>query len=143
MGAFGEGMQANDTALDAIGCAGLSCGEPRKQKKTLYDLRNGKKTIESLFVSENGWIKRDAQAVLGLAEYLLDEGFDLGTVRAMVMKAIKNQLSIGQLDRWVEIERRKASLLRFRDRMNGKKVPQELLDEDNEGLFSRMARTLG
>lgn len=143
MGAFGEGMQCNDTALDAIGCAGLSCGEPRKQKKTLADLRSGKKTVASLFVSDYGWIKRDAQAVLGLAEYLLDEGFDLDPVRDIIGKAIKNQLSEKQLDRWVDRDLRKAALLRFKSRLDGKKVSQELLDQDNEGLISRMARTLG
>lgn len=148
MGAWGEGMQANDTALDAIGSAGLSCGEPRKQKKTLSDLRKGKIKVENLFgsrgnVREAGWIKEDPQAILGLAEYLFDEGFDLKPVRSLIMKAIRNQLSKKELERWVDMDERKNALLRFKARMNGEKVPQELIDKDNEGLFSRMGRALG
>jgi len=148
MGAWGEGMQANDTALDALGVAGLSDGEPRKQAKTLKQLRNGEITVESLFsgkggFKERGWIKKEPQAVLGLAEYLFDEGFDVSPVRGLISKAIRNQLSRAELDRWVDRDERKAALLRFKDRLNGKEVPKELLEHDNEGLFSRMASVLG
>lgn len=142
MGAWSEGMQANDTALDALGVAGLSDGEPKKQAKTLKDLRSGKKTVESLFKGDR-WIKKEPQAVLGLAEYLLDESFDISAVRGLVSKALKNQLSRAELDCWVDRDERKAALLRFKDRLNGKEVPKELLERDNEGLFSKMARTLG
>ena len=143
MGACGEGMQSNDTALDAIGSACLSCGEPRQQKKTLSDLRKGKKSIESLFVSERGWIKRRPQAVLGLAEYLLDEGFDLGPVRALIVKALGTELCRRRLECWCEPQARKDALLRFKDRLNGKEVPKKLIEQDNEGLLSRMGRMLG
>lgn len=143
MGAFGEGMQANDTALDAIGVAGLSDGEPKKQAKTLKELRSGKKTVEGLFNSGRGWIKSEPQGILGLAEYLLDEGFNISAVRGLVSKALKNQLSKAELDCWVDRDERKAALLRFKDRMNGKEVPKELLERDNEGLFSRMVKKLG
>jgi hypothetical protein len=148
MGAWGEGMQSNDTALDAIGSAGLSCGEPRKQKKTLADLRAGKKTVKSLFsggvvYGERNWIRKEPQAILGLVEYLLEEGFDLKPVGALVRKALRNQLSKTELGCWQDSNARKAALMRFKDRLNGKKVPQELIDQDNEGLFSKMAKTLG
>jgi hypothetical protein len=139
MGAWGEGMQANDTALDAIGSAGLSCGEPRKRAKTLKELRGGKKTVKSLFAGRT-WIKMDPQAVLGLAEYLFDEGFDVAPVRELVAKATKNQLSKAELARWVDRDERKAALLRFKDRLDGKEVPKELLERDNEGLLSRISK---
>lgn len=142
MGAWGEGMVANDTALDAIGSAGLSDGEPKKQAKTLKELRSGKKTVKSLFAGRS-WIKTEPQAILGLAEYLFDEGFDVTLVRGLIGKAIKSQLSKAELDRWVDRDKRKAALLRFRDRLAGKKVPKELIDQDNEGLLSRMAGVLG
>jgi len=142
MGAWSEGMQANDTALDALGVAGLSDGEPKKQAKTLKELRSGRKTVESLFKSDRGWIKKEPQAVLGLAEYLFDEGFDVSPVRGLISKAIRNQLSRAELDRWVDRDERKAALLRFKARLNGEKVPQELLERDNEGLFSRMAKAM-
>lgn len=148
MGAWGVGMQANDTALDGIGCAGLSCGEPRKQKKTLSDLRKGKLQVNDLFGSKSrvtgmAWIKKEPQAVLGLAEYLMDEGFDLSSVKPLVKKALRNQLGKRELDRWVDLEERREALLRFKARFEGKKVPQELLDRDNEGLLSKMSRMLG
>ena len=147
MGAFGEGMQANDTALDAIGSAGLSCGEPKKQAKTLKQLRSGEITVESLFsgkggFKERGWIKKEPQAVLGLAEYLFEEGFDVSSVCGLISKATRNQLSRAELDRWVDRDERRAALLRFKARLNGEKVPQELLERDNEGLFSRMAKVM-
>lgn len=148
MGAFGEGMQSNDTALDAIGSAGLSCGEPRKQKKTLSDLRKGKITVESLFsgkggFKERGWIKEEPMAILGLAEYLFDEGFDLSPMIGLIRKALRTELSKKRLECWVDGEERKAALLRFKAQLSGEKVPQELLDQDHEGLFSKMGKILG
>ena len=147
MGAWGVGMQANDDALDAIGSAGLSSGDPKKQKRTLAALRQGKITLKSLLNSHRsypaGWIKKEPMALLGLSEYLLDEGFDLKPIMPLAKKLLRSELAKRRLECWADLEERKDALLRFRDRLNGKKVPQELLDQDNEGLFSKMAKVLG
>lgn len=147
MGAWGMGMQANDDALDAIGSAGLSSGEPKKQKRTLAALREGKITIKSLLSSHRnypaGWIKKEPMALLGLAEYLLDEGFDLQPIKPVVRKALRAELAKRRLECWIDSDKRKAALLRFKDRLDGKEVPQDLLDQDNEGLLSKMSRMLG
>lgn len=139
MGAWGEGMQANDTALDAIDRAGLSSAEPKRREKTLAALRGGKKKVEDLF---KGWVKDSHEGVLGLAEFLFDEGIDIKPVMSLVKKALRNQLGKRELSRWRDSEERQAALARFKDRLEGKEVDQELLEADNEGLLSKMAKRL-
>lgn len=145
MGAWGEGMQANDTALDAIGSAGLGRSEPRKREKMLSDLRNGKISVKTLFTAskaygECGWIVKDSQAILGLAEHLFDEGLDIKPVRALITKALRDQLLKTNLSSWRSPSGRKSALLRFKARLSGKRVSSKALELDNEGLLSRMAK---
>lgn len=142
MGAWSVGMQGNDTALDAIAAAGLSCGEPKREKKTLANLRGGKKTVASLFTKEARWCLKEPQGILGLAEYLFDQGFDLSPVMDRIQKALKQQLTKDELETWSSSSERKSALVRFRDRLQGKDVPQELIERDNEGLFSKMAKIM-
>jgi hypothetical protein len=138
MGAWGEGMQANDTAWDAIGDAGFKVhGAP--PKKVLAELAKKPATVKKYFRS----ILLDAHAVLGLAEYLLDAGVNLASIRKTLDVTLKKALSASELSTWGDPENRKAALLRFRDRLDGKKIDEKKLAEDNEGLFSKMSKGLG
>lgn len=138
MGAWGEGMQASDTAWDAIGGCGFDVNGS-VPKKTLAALKKKPDSIKKYF---KGW-EDEPMGVLGIAEYLLDSGVDLSPVKNIVEKALKEELSNERLDCWVERDARKDALHRFRDRLHGKKVDMNKVAGDNEGLLSRMARMMG
>jgi hypothetical protein len=146
MGAWGEGMQANDTALDAIGDSGLNdLGDDikvtEKSKRKLERVKKNPKLVRKLF--QKKWIKETTEAVLGLAEFLLDNDAGLTGVRRLVKGAIAKELDEKRLECWRDGGARKRALLRFRDRVDGKDVDMKAVEMDNEGLMSRMTRTLG
>ena len=123
MGAWGTGMQANDTALDYIGDV---YGE---EKPRLKDLK-------ALVITFN---KCDNdKGILGIAECLLDYKPELltKTMIKKVDKAIDRELDNNT---FLDSEDRKGALLRFRDRLNGKKVDKKDLIIDNLCMFDRMA----
>lgn len=138
MGAWGVGMQASDTAWDAIVHFKFDVnGKP--SKKVLDGLAQKPERVLRFF---KGWITKDPMAVLGIAEYLLDAGVDLKSARKIIGKALKHELSDDGLKPWGHAQDRQDALLRFKDRLDGKKVDGEKLAEDNEGLLSKMAREL-
>lgn len=128
MGAWGEGMQANDTALDFV-----------------PDVENlPKEEAHEAFRNSKAWgftgdydIRQ--QAVLGMAEHLIDVGY--GVPKDLIPKVeeqIDDQLQSSKLQCWAEPDARKNALLRFRKRMHGQEVDEKELAIDNAGLFQRM-----
>lgn len=139
MGAWSEGMQANDTAWDAIGGAGFDVhGVPPKKVK--QELEKHPEKVVRYF---KGWILKDPHAVLGLAEYFMDANIDVKPVTKLVRQHIKRELRKDNLSAWRSPERRKRALLLLRDRLDGKKVDMKAVDATNEGLLSKMTRVLG
>ena len=145
MGAWAEGMQGSDTALDWIAAYqdfGAKKGIPlnKKGRDVVAGKRPLREELDSILKkSKYSW----AQGILGVAEFFLDNGADLKESRPVIHKAIKNQLTKAELGTWRDPELRREALLRFQDRMMGKKVDPEKVAADNEGLFSRMGRMLG
>jgi len=136
MGTWGVGMRAGDTAWDAIGdCKFNVNGKP--PKKTLDELAKKPGLVLRYF---KDWIRRDPMAILAVAEYLFDAGIDVKPARKIIDGALKHELSNKRLEPWGHAQDRKDALIRFRDRLNGKKVDEAKLAEDNEGLLSKMDR---
>jgi len=139
MGAWGEGLQSNDTAWDAIGSAGFDVnGQPTK--KIQKELEKHPDRVARYF---KGWILKQSQAVLGLAEYFMDAGVDVKPVAKLVRQHIRRELFKKNLSTWRDPESRKRALLLLRDRLGGKKVDMEAIAASNEGLFSKMSRVMG
>lgn len=134
MGVWGEGMQANDSAWDAIGAAGFDVNK-KAPTRTLKALRAKPEAIRKYFRKLGDPLK-----ILGLAEYFLDSGADLGPVLKLVLDTIKAELSPKALGCWCDLESRKGALRRFRDRLRGKAVDHKKVAADNEGLLSKMSR---
>ncbi len=145
MGAWGEGMQANDTALDYIAKyqdydAKDDIPLNRRGKEVLSGKRSLNKELQNIVHGEKGWSHYTALGVLGVAEFFLDQGHDLKGARRTIMTAIRHELSDGDLESWRSPATRKAALLRFKARAEGKDVPAELIERDNEGLLSKIHR---
>ena len=132
MGAWGEGMQANDTAWDAIGDAGFDVNG-HVPKKTVQELNRDPKKVAKYF---KGW-KGEPWGILGLAEYLLDSGVDLSDVRKTVKEAIDEELG-ESASHWRDPEVRKQTLRLFRDRLAGKAVDMKEVENSNRGLLERV-----
>ena len=135
MGAWGVGMQANDTALDAI-------GDERKLKK-IRKTNDGPKLQKLLQEAKehNDW---DWEwEVLGVVEYLLDDGMSLDAInqsRGIINEALASERTPEQLECWKSMLDRTATLNLFERRLNGEEVPQEEVEATNEGLLSKMCR---
>lgn len=137
MGSWGVGMQANDTALDYIGDA------YGKKKPSLKSLKELVKSIKSLIVDRENHVYD--QGILGMADFILDHNpkllTDLNLIK-QIDESVDNELK--RLDNWIDggnksaSEGRKGALLRFRDRLHGKKVDEDDLIVDNLGLFDQI-----
>lgn len=137
MGAWGPGMRANDTALDAvyvldeaIRVEGL---KPPAGRRALEDI------VAAVIANEHS--QGSPQGVLGLAEAALERGISLDRVRLTVDLALASESSPEQLTCWRDPQEREAALGRFRDRLNGVQVDEALIARDNEGLLSRIFRS--
>ena len=137
MGAWGVGMQANDSALDAIENRTVRRVVATKDKKALLTYLT---TIKREW-SGTSW----ASGVLGVVEHLLDEGLPhtfFSTCRPIIDEAISIEKSNEQLTCWSEPEDRRRALNLFRKRLQGKNVNKAELERFNEGLMSKMAGLL-
>lgn len=135
MGAWGEGMQANDTALDYIGkYQNFEAKEGIPLNEFGREVVDGKRPI----LGELKEIEED-QGILGVAEFFLDKGVDLKPARTLILKAIRNQLSKDEIGSWRSMGARRDALQRFKSRVMGKKVDPEKVSADNKGLFEKMA----
>jgi len=150
MGAWGEGMLANDTALDAVGWFQRynDDGKPYLTAKGKRVVKKGeilkalewvyKKEMTGRFASQNA---ADTM-VLGVANFFLDEGVDLAPARKLILESIKRQLSQKELSCWCDPKARQDALLRFKDIVEGKPLDKGGMAKDNEGLMSKICRTL-
>lgn len=123
MGAWGYGMQANDSALDAIG-------------EHENDLVKGlSKNIDKWMKSKENY----SNYILGLSEAIIDKKLELSSsVKKKVIKTIKKELLKKNLDNWVDTKQRISALKRFHNRLLGKRVNKKALEKDNEGLLSKI-----
>lgn len=140
MGAWGEGMQANDSALDAVD--NFRRFDEKKEKfvpnKRGQLIVDGKIPLINEIQNIRDRAAYDwAQKVLGVAEFFFDLGVDLKRSRALVMKAANQQLGKMELKTWGSPKMRRNAILRFVRRMNGQKVSQKAVALDNAPLFSR------
>ena len=130
MGAWSVGMQSNDTALDWA-----AERSTKELVKAMQDL-----TADG----EYNWLKLGNDgtwAILGVAEALLDKrrGKLLKPFIKEIESAIDSELKI--IQNWNKSEERKDALLRFRNRLNGKKVDKIDLIIDNMGLLDKVTTT--
>lgn len=133
MGAWGTGLQANDTALDAIDEKQLNRICQNRDKKSL------KKHLEQ--------VKKNfgSEGVLGVVEWLLDVGIPhtfFDTCRPIVDEAIKAEKEQHRLDDWQNPEARRRTINIFRKRIQGKKVSTEEMSELNESNKGLLAKVL-
>ena len=127
-------MQANDTALDAIG------DEQELQK--ISKTNNGPK-LQKLLQKAKDWDNHWTWEVLGIVEWLLDDGMDLTAInqyRTIINEAIALEREPEELACWRSIGDREAALKLFERRLDGEKVSQEEVEATNEGLLSKMCR---
>lgn len=132
MGSWGEGMQANDTALDFV--ASL---EGKSKKKALAEFRKEIKHVDKVYPVKKDWYGGNHQAILGMADYLLDMEFGIPKdLLPKIESCIDNALT--RLESWRNPSIRKDALLRFQKKLHGEKVDKLDLELDNMGLMSRI-----
>lgn len=142
MGAWGEGMQANDTALDYI--AEFTNADGKLTTAFKKAIKSGKKTIDGELKSIDKHSDHDGWAVLGIADFFLDHGFKVSGSMTLLKKHLRAQRSEDTLGCWQDSAARKAALDRFEARASGKKVDAVDVEIDNLGLFARISlRTEG
>jgi hypothetical protein len=129
MGAWGPGLQANDTALDAISIANLDEG--------MGD-RSPVEVVDSLRERGEEWL--DAPSVLGVADRMLDMGQDLWHLEEGLRAHVRNELDPEVLARWQDPRDRVVALRNFLLRLEGKEMDLEV-GLDNAGLFARRGRS--
>lgn len=157
MGAWGVGMKANDTALDYIGkyrdydkkglpinAKGIAIVKGKTSLLKVLQKVLGYGTHAKKQLAPDAY--RD-MAVLGLAEFFLDNGANLKESLPLILATIGRQSEDEELKTWGQRAGdggdREQALQRFRDRVTGKAVDPKAVAKDNEGLFSKMGRILG
>lgn len=132
MGSWGPGLQANDSALDALGIL----------KKEIKQASKNKLPLRELFLKVQSEFGADCdEEILGVADHLLDEEIKGLIEIPEIKKALKSQRKKSVLCCWVNPEERKIALDNFEKRLKGEKVPELDLAIDNAGLFDRMGRS--
>jgi hypothetical protein len=132
MGAWGSGLQANDTALDAIDIF-------EEKKRTKSEITAFMERIKSEWGC--GW----TAGVLGLADSLLDEGVslsDLSDCMGLLQEAISLEKQEDELDCWNDPTQRLEVLELFEGRLQGKVVNPDKHGQHNEGLLSKIFKML-
>lgn len=120
MGSWGVGMMSNDTAWDIIGKTG------NESYCILHRLLKSKKA--------------EAKEILALAEHCLEEKTVLEKqVVLKVLKYVDAELDPKRLDEWKSSDERKDALLRFKDRLNGRKVDELDIMIDNLGVVDKIS----
>jgi hypothetical protein len=147
MGSWGVGMQASDSALDAIYRVeeGYLKGKKVRGQTKAVKGKLGPNVIKWYTKLEDYSIKNgySRQEILGVADWMLDKGILLKGVMSLLDKVVEKELDQKHLDCWRDGEARKEALKRFQKRLHGKKVDEEKLAEDNEGLMVKMDKFLG
>ena len=133
MGAWGEGMRANDTALDAID------GYERELRR--IKRKKDQKSLLVLLTEIKAWPCWE-WGILGIAEDLIDNGHLalLELSKPIVRTAIATEGRKSRLKCWKEPKARKHALDLLRRRLKGEEVSEVEVDRSNEGLISKMCR---
>jgi len=142
MGAWGEGMQANDNALDWIFMSSLENSKTDKDVNAAIRM-----AVNPVATAMNGAGDADMSelifygyidGLLGCAEWALDHGFALDDdVKYAVTKAVKGELSKSRLQTWSDPDKREDALKRFLERVQTGKFDQDKQKEDNKPLLQK------
>lgn len=127
MGAWGPGLQANDTALDAI------------DELTLIQFLTADKEAQLKRYLEGVFSQFAAWGLLGVVEWFLDNGMPhhkLAMCRTMIDRALAMEKT--EIEDWRDPEQRRQVLETLRARLDGRAIDEERLAESNRGLLSRM-----
>ncbi len=124
MGAWGPGMQANDSALDAI--------------SEIEAELDGADVDAGALLERTASQWSDPLCVLGVAEALIERGHELWD-RGEVANALEEELDPGRLRSWRNPMRRCEALERFIRRVEGESVDVAAIAEDNMGLMEKIA----
>lgn len=127
MGAWGSGLQANDPACDAL---------VHYQHHVESETVDVQWLLDDVIV-EWGW----PDPVLGIADALLDRGWDLWPHRQMLMRFVEEELQEEQLLTRKDPGRRYEALERFVLRVESEPVDKEALARDNEPLGAKFGKT--
>lgn len=150
MGAWGVGMRANDTALDAV-CWFEKYDDDGKRSLTRRGklVKDGKVLLEALKWVEKQMMKgrfayrsSSDESILGVADFFMERGISPKEAEHFILRSIERELHPGRLSSWCDQGERRDALLRFKARVEGKPVDEELVAQDNEGLMSKMCRKL-
>jgi hypothetical protein len=104
MGSWGYGLRDNDSAADAI------------------DHFQNFSNISLIFNK----IKKDGNAVLGLADFLLKRKVDLKKVRTVIITSLEKELRPAVLRQWDSPAEREYALTFFKSRLLGLPKPKKL-----------------
>lgn len=150
MGAWGPGMQANDTALDAIESVKILLH--RLNLSLLKYLE--KYGVEPLLREAQACDNPDSRmGVLGVVEYLLDAldklplGFkENSSIKYdhIILDSITFELQSEKLKDWKEPKEREQALLLLKKRISVglTEEQKDLVEESNQGLFTRLLKHL-
>ena len=111
MGTWGEGMQDSDKVLDMLGEFGEFDSETARTRlpEDHPSVRVMFGKLKEKYVRDDDW---DIY-VLGLADWLIDEGEDLTPVRGLMCAAIAREREHCRLKMWTDPDRRDRALLDF------------------------------
>ena len=142
MGAWGEGMQANDTALDAIGDLEDKVSNRDWESRMDDAVTDGEVQawIEKNSVEDALRIGYGNMGRLGVADFLLDHNVQVPI--ELIDPAIQEELHEEALGCWRDSDIRREALELFRLKVIGEVDPdspmQELMEHHNRGLFTRI-----
>lgn len=151
MGAWGAGMRANDTALDAIlWFEKYDDNGKRFLTRRGKLVKDGKVLLEALKWVEKRMMRgrfayrsSSDESILGVADFFMERGISPKEADYFILRSIKRELEEGRLSSWCDRQERVDALLRFKARVEGKPVDEKLAAQDNEGLMSKMSRAFG
>lgn len=131
MGAWGEGLMANDGALDAIGNVKAS------NRDLIGEFKADPEKLREHFRTE---LHGDAEGSLGLAEYLLNFKVKFSPqVKSFLEALVESELDEERLICWASPEDREIALTLFIKRVRGEMVDMNKVEQSNAGLFERMS----
>lgn len=132
MGAWDEGMQGNDSALDAIGILRDEYESELKLKKDIDLITFFQDHCDS---SQTDTFL-DHWMVLGAVDYLIAQGYSLSNDETRIVReSIASEMT--QIGEWTDPDRRAKALNRFLLVIEGKAEPEE-----SKGLLEKLIETL-
>lgn len=131
MGHWSHGMQANDTATAAIDW--IKEVRAGKVRDVDPDWSPGQ-LFAAMEIRQPACY--NAMGILGVADWMLDNGEDLPSFECddLLAEAFQAELMPLRLAHWGDSDRRKAALVRFGDRLSGAEIDEAAQAEDNKSL---------